>query len=361
MAHSPLALALFALFHAIPASAGGAFNGAGGGDLFTAEPLTFESFRRESRAIVHALPYVFHRTELATPPFADDPPPVRELMRESPALYKKLFAPGPHNVYSNLAKLELELPEHGACKDPKGVDKDGSAHGNTICLSFARLQQGAPRTGLNKAAAWRLLSGLAAHEVSHLSGATEAEAQLLQKWIENQVSSKTYQNFASELAQQLRQLEAIDIYLARSLTQLDKPPTATEANTMLTGLFPFFGSWVNDQAKDNNLGIAFFSVTEQYRIFTMREQFEFLLYYLPEEPGYPIDHGARVAFQGQKSMSVPEYYGVVNTQCQPRCDALDPQDTYFDVEPGDFAAFKAQLEAMKKITGDLLASLKAIP
>jgi hypothetical protein len=92
-------------------------------------------------------------------------------------LCKKLFD-GQITVFDVLSKVSVEYSESDRCRAPDGTYHDGAAPGsteNSICLSpFSMAPQ------LDRMAARAQSLALFAHEVSHLVGTTEKEADRLQ-------------------------------------------------------------------------------------------------------------------------------------------------------------------------------------
>lgn len=94
------------------------------------------------------------------------------------ALEAKLYLSSP-NIWDVLHTTDIELLNDQPCKDAQGNDVDGSVHAskpNTICISAFRI---APK--LIKERAQTEILALILHELSHLLGANETEAQAYQK------------------------------------------------------------------------------------------------------------------------------------------------------------------------------------
>jgi len=91
---------------------------------------------------------------------------------------QKLFG-GPTTLLNVLENTEIEIPTSGPCYDAFGKAVDGSVHAskpNTICISAFSI---APKL-IQERAVPEILA-LIAHELSHLLGTTEVEADLIQQ------------------------------------------------------------------------------------------------------------------------------------------------------------------------------------
>jgi len=86
---------------------------------------------------------------------------------------------GKENLATQLEKTDLEILADKPCKDKFGNDVDASIHAsrpNTICFSAFRVAPKVIKENANKE-----IMALLIHELSHFLGATEPEAQELQK------------------------------------------------------------------------------------------------------------------------------------------------------------------------------------
>jgi len=101
-------------------------------------------------------------------------------------LDQKLFT-GAQTVFDVLESTSVEVPTSKPCYDAFGKEVDGSIHAskpNAICISAFRI---APK--LDEQRATPEILGLIAHELGHLSGATEDEAVAIQKEAVQKLSS----------------------------------------------------------------------------------------------------------------------------------------------------------------------------
>ncbi|MBS1983728.1 MAG: hypothetical protein JST16_06105 [Bdellovibrionales bacterium] len=156
-------VALYLSFFAAQSFAGG-ISGGGGGTINPSPASATQIIQSiyKSEALLRAW---LHRQELT---FADNSEVGNKLFKSSP------------NIYDVLANLTVEAPQLSPCIDPAGNQVDGSADGslkpNTICISIANLQQ-----KLSEYTYEYETAALILHEASHLLGATEDEAVVIQK------------------------------------------------------------------------------------------------------------------------------------------------------------------------------------
>lgn len=126
------------------------------------------------------------------------------------AVAEKLYGQS-STVFDKLGEVTI-VAQTDACTDPKtGEPKDGSAMGNTVCLSTGRL---ANRYTINEYQ--KSVLALAAHELSHLLGTSEEEAEFLEaatlstvkldSWTTNHLSSRLF-DVRNELESALERIE----------------------------------------------------------------------------------------------------------------------------------------------------------
>jgi len=133
----------------------------------------------------------------------------------SSPLDKKLYF-GKYTILEALNKTDLEILEDKPCYDGTHKEVDGSIYGsrpNTICISAFRI---APKVA--KQLARNEVIALIAHELSHLVGATEAEAVELQRsLIITFDSAKIEENTTDDL---VRDMHSTDSRIAYAIEEV---------------------------------------------------------------------------------------------------------------------------------------------
>jgi hypothetical protein len=100
-------------------------------------------------------------------------------LSSEPAVHEKLFG-GKETIHHAIKKTGIYIADKTPCYDAYGNPKDGSIHSpvpNTICISSFTISQKIP-----KSEAFPQIFSLIAHEYSHLVGATEDEADSIQRF-----------------------------------------------------------------------------------------------------------------------------------------------------------------------------------
>ena len=90
---------------------------------------------------------------------------------------------GTKTIFDIIKTASIELNEYGTCRDPSNKEKDGAAPGskpNSICISVKNLT-----SKLTTDNYWDQTVALIGHEFSHLEGADEAQAVVIQRDIIN--------------------------------------------------------------------------------------------------------------------------------------------------------------------------------
>lgn len=159
------------------ALAGGVFNGGGGGNTPTAPAARNHEMVRVTKTAKAALrawltDKYFEFQQSTCPNNSSD------YLSNLCATGAKLFNQ-PLTIFDILAKTEIELKFNDPCPDADGRPKDGSVFGSkpgSICLSLRSIQ-----AKTNKLDYENQLASLILHEISHLAGTDEAEAENLQK------------------------------------------------------------------------------------------------------------------------------------------------------------------------------------
>ncbi len=189
-----LAAALF--FSTFSAHAGN--EGSGGGNVLAVNLVSEEALGSAIKSLNVDLLYVFNQMELIMgdlvprEPNEQYPPLLEyEVFRQAgfafpggveASVIRKLFYEGKETIFDILPLIKFTA-QNSACIDRDDREADGSAFNEdpkVICLSIPRLTAKL-RHDRYKAP----LIALAAHEVTHKLGATEAEAIQLQAYLEN--------------------------------------------------------------------------------------------------------------------------------------------------------------------------------
>lgn len=120
-------------------------------------------------------------------------------------IYQKLFG-GSQTVYQALDQAVFEPIQTGGCDGIGGMEHDASALKNAprICFSLEALS-----AKLDEKSGRAQLLALVIHEVSHLVGTTEDEAQELQKSVQANVSTKLFDRISDIVEANKRDIKDI--------------------------------------------------------------------------------------------------------------------------------------------------------
>lgn len=176
--HTAAIVALAAVLNPIGALAdGGVIGGGGGGGALPKIPVTVKEVEYTIEHSKHMIVTWLHnfenrfRTDCGNVATQDD-----YLLTEP--ILRMLFA-GPKDIFATLENLKIEVRSTSACHDINGKRTDASVHSSipgAICISSQRLAK-----KLVQADMPGQVSALILHELSHLMGADEPTAKLIQK------------------------------------------------------------------------------------------------------------------------------------------------------------------------------------
>lgn len=175
-----IAASLCVTLISFPALAGVATSG--GGNALVGKPASPEAIQLEIHdlrfwhleAYFKGLEVQFTAAPLYEKRFGGEPTPED---RAHHALIGKFFTSSQgRNVWEVLPAIHWDIRTDAPCIDGEGKESDGSASlPDTVCLSIPRLS-----LKLDENGATRAVFALMVHEVSHLFGTSEAEAEALQ-------------------------------------------------------------------------------------------------------------------------------------------------------------------------------------
>ncbi len=181
----------------------------GGGNLIPLKPKTSLDVEISIGDLKAVLPLVFNAWEANSAYWASggsgDSGEYSELQYTAAEISRvtKLFFPGTNgskNVFDILPELVFKTKASGACLDLDGKASDASAFHvdqHEICMSVERL---AVKLGENRISI--PLVGLAVHEIAHKLGANEAEALLVQRFLQHWIGLEQFER-AKELSNTL--------------------------------------------------------------------------------------------------------------------------------------------------------------
>ena len=158
----------------------------GGGNAHKAPLLGPNAIKKILSDSKGPLVYVFRSIEFSTS--LDKNASEQDL---SLRIHRKLFD-GPKSIFQALKEANLQPIEHGGCPDLSGKENDASAlkDAPNICFSLEFLEK-----KLHEDSGNIELLALVAHEVSHLAGTDETEAELIQAIVREHISNHTLSRF----------------------------------------------------------------------------------------------------------------------------------------------------------------------
>lgn len=149
----------------------------GGGGTFPEEPATVDGVAEHAGDARINLNYYFKYLQLIHLGDGSDKP-----------TYLKLLFDGPETIFDILDTRVIEIEEKKPCYDANKNEVDGSVHGSSsisFCISAYRI---APK--VTKYTAFKEVTALVAHELSHFLGADEKIAREIQKDIIHKFNEK---------------------------------------------------------------------------------------------------------------------------------------------------------------------------
>lgn len=154
-----------------------------GGDVSNSKTITIRETETLINSSTNVLKSIFNALDIEASDSNYNP--------QNPEYYKKLFLKN-GQLINALAKVVIDIKNNDSCFDNDNTPKDGSASPESlrICMSSFRIQ-----TKVNEYDAYVKITGLVAHEVSHLAGTTEEEADNFQLRVEGILKNISYEQW----------------------------------------------------------------------------------------------------------------------------------------------------------------------
>lgn len=152
-----------------------------GGDTSNSKPITITEVESIIKSSSNVLKNIFYALDLKTNDFNSN----------NPLYFNRLFS-NKSKLISVLATAAIDIKAIDNCYDNDQAPKDGSVdlESSRICISSKRIQD-----KVNDHDAYVKITGLVAHELSHLAGTNEEEADDFQTRIEAILKNTTFEQW----------------------------------------------------------------------------------------------------------------------------------------------------------------------
>ena len=345
---------------------GGSLHGGGGGQITNDGKLSLPQFESLVNQVKAVLPLIFNGLSLGNRDQDFDgavngKAMAVDLKANVPKLYEKLFPSTGPTIFEILPKAQYSIHKDSACHHPnRPGNLSGSAYlsGFLVCLSYPEA-----KSILNTANAEKKLLGLMAHEVSHLLGATEKEADALQVIVESKLSGKPLSDLQSALDQMKMDLKiAHETFLGlnKSITSQSRAKILLKMNAA-NNLFEFLHN-----RQDYAAGFSFFTRTEEARARSLiMQSIASNIYILKDAQSEEIDEARNLLNDwlkgGYSAETSKIYMETAKVEGHPFYSSdFNPQDQIFNLDDKEHDGIQMQLDSMIRIIEMLQEKIDSI-